>query len=194
MATSVIAKQRGSRPDEIASPVALWLLTTPGLILSRLAILAVALVAGQRASRRVMSKYWLSSPLAIGLEVWHWALDGSLWLHLRATLTEMGLGYVIGCVCGIALGLVLGFLPRVYRVVLPFLSGLYCLPKIALAPLFVIVLGIDLGSKVALVAITVFFLILYSTLDGIRDIDRDLALSLRLMGATRREVSLKAVS
>jgi NitT/TauT family transport system permease protein len=77
--------------------------------------------------------------------------------------------------------------------VTPYLSGLYCLPKVALAPLFVIVLGIDLGSKIALVAITVFFLILYSTLDGIRDVDRDLVQSMRLMGATRSEVSAKVL-
>jgi hypothetical protein len=87
----------------------------------------------------------------------------------------------------------LGFMPNVYRIVEPYLAGLYCLPKIALAPLFVMLLGIDLASKVALVAITVFFLILYSTLDGVRDIDRDLVLSMRQMGATRRETSLKVL-
>ena len=76
---------------------------------------------------------------------------------------------------------------------MPFLAGLYCLPKVALAPLFVILLGIDLASKIALVAISVFFIILYSTLDGIRDVDRDLVQAMRLMGATRREVSLRVL-
>jgi NitT/TauT family transport system permease protein len=70
---------------------------------------------------------------------------------------------------------------------------LYALPKIALAPLFVIVLGIGIASKVALVAITVFFLVLTSTLDGVRNVDRDLVQALSLMGATRTEVIRKAL-
>jgi NitT/TauT family transport system permease protein len=67
------------------------------------------------------------------------------------------------------------------------------LPKIALAPLLVIVLGIDIGSKVALVAITAVFLLFYSVLDGIRDVDRDLVQTLRLMGATRGEIVRKVL-
>ena len=144
-------------------------------------------------SGRWVSKYWLSSPSAIVRTLWGWGADGSLWRHLGTTLLETGLGYVIGCIAGVLVGLTLGFLPRVQRVVMPFFGGLYCLPKIALAPLFVIVLGIDLGSKVALVAITVYFLILYSTLDGIHDIDRDLVQAMRLMGALPREVSIKVL-
>ena len=190
--TSVSLQQPvGSRPDEGPSWLGRLVISTPGLVVTRLAILILVLAAWEGASGRLLSRYWLSSPSAIANTLWRWMMDGSLWLHLQATLTEMGLGYVIGCVAGVAVGLLLGFLPTVYRVVIPFLGGLYCLPKIALAPLFVIMLGIDLGSKVALVAITVFFLILYSTLDGIHDIDRDLVQSLRLMGATRWEVSMK---
>ena len=182
-----------ARTDGALSGFERWVLSTPGLAASRICIVIVVLAAWEAASGRLLSRYWLSSPSLIARKLWSWIADGSLWLHLQATLTEMGLGYVIGVVTGVAVGLLLGFLPRVYRVVTPYLSGLYCLPKVALAPLFVILLGIDLGSKVALVAITVFFLILYSTLDGVRDVDRDLIASLRLMGATRREVSQKVL-
>jgi NitT/TauT family transport system permease protein len=75
----------------------------------------------------------------------------------------------------------------------PYIAALYALPKIALAPLFVIVFGIGIASKVALVAITVFFLVLNSTLDGVRNVDRDLVQALTLMGATRFEVIRKAL-
>ncbi len=184
--------QSGVRNDE---PGALGraMLTTRGLIISRILFLAAVLLTWEFASGRIISKFWLSTPSAIMQTLWKWLHDGSLWVHLEATLTEMSLGYVIGCVAGVFIGLVLGFLPTVYRVVVPFLGGLYCLPKIALAPLFVILLGIDLGSKVALVAISVFFLILYATLDGIHDIDRDLVQALRIMGATRREIAMKVL-
>jgi len=181
------------RDDDAPGGFAAWALTTTGLITLRLSIVVGVLVAWELASGRLVSKYWLSSPSLIAAKLGAWVADGSIWMHLQATLTEMGAGYVIGCLLGMGAGLLLGFLPRTYRVVTPYLSGLYCLPKVALAPLFVIVLGIDLGSKIALVAITVFFLILYSTLDGIRNVDRDLVESMRLMGATRGEVSTKVL-
>ena len=138
-------------------------------------------------------KFWLSSPSAILSTLWGWMVDGSLWAHLGATLSVMVIGYVIGCAVGIGLGLLFGFLPRLYRVLVPFVAAFYALPKIALAPLFIILLGIGMSSKVALVAITVFFLLLNSTIDGVRDVDRDLVQSLRLMGATRIEVLRKVL-
>ena len=75
---------------------------------------------------------------------------------------------------GVALGLLFGLLPKVHRVLSPYIAALYAMPKIALAPLFIIVFGIGIDLRVALVAITVFFLILNSTLDGVRNFDRDL--------------------
>jgi NitT/TauT family transport system permease protein len=165
------------------------MLTTPGLIVTRGVIVVAFLLAWELASGTLVSKFWISSPSAVGAMLWRWVGDGTLWRHLYATLLAMGLGYAIGCAGGIAAGLLLGFLPRVQRTLMPFLTGLYALPKIALAPLFVIMLGIDIASKVALVAITVFFLLLYNTLDGVRNVDRDLVQSLELMGATRRETA-----
>ena len=193
MATPVAASRPSLARAGGPSGFAAWALTTTGVLTLRLVIVAGFLVAWELASGRLVSRYWLSSPSLIATKLWSWVADGSIWMHLVATLTEMGAGYVIGCALGVALGVVLGFMPRVHRVVVPYLSGLYCLPKVALAPLFVIVLGIDLASKIALVAITVFFLILYSTLDGIRDVDRDLVQALRLMGASRAEVAWKVL-
>ena len=166
-------------------------LTTPGLVLARLAIVGVVLVAWELASGPLLPKFWLSSPSAIAALLGQWIADGSLWRHLGGTLLAMLIGYAIGCATGVAGGLLLGFMPFVQRVLTPYLAGLYALPKIALAPLFIILFGIDIESKVALVAITVFFMLLYSTLDGVRDVDPDLARTLELMGAKRREIGLK---
>lgn len=193
MATPAAVSRASLDRAGATSGFAAWALTRTGVLTLRLVIVAGLLVAWELASGHLVSRYWLSSPSLIAAKLWSWVADGSIWMHLVATLTEMGAGYVLGCALGVAFGVLLGFLPRVYRVVVPYLSGLYCLPKVALAPLFVIVLGIDLASKIALVAITVFFLILYSTLDGIRDVDRDLVQALRLMGASRAEVAWKVL-
>ncbi len=165
----------------------------PGLIVTRLLILAAFLIVWELASGTLISAFWLSKPSRIFATLWLWITSGSLWPHLQATMTAMCVGYVVGCLAGIALGLLLSFLPTVQRVLMPYISGLYALPKIALAPLFVILLGIEIPSKVALVAVTTVFLLLYNTLDGIRDVDPDLLQTLRLMGASRREIIQKAL-
>jgi sulfonate transport system permease protein len=167
--------------------------STPGLIVTRLAILGAFLGAWEYASGTYISKFWLSSPSRIAEMLWQWVSTGSLWPHLEATMLAMSIGYVIGVAGGVSLGILLGFMPKVQRILMPYVSGLYALPKIALAPLFVILLGIDIPSKIALVAITVVFLLLYNTLDGIRDVDRDLVQTLRIMGATRREIVFKVL-
>lgn len=163
------------------------------LALVRLCIVAAVLAMWEYAPVSRQIKFWLSSPSQILSTLWGWIADGSLWAHLGATLSVMVTGYIVGCAVGIGLGLLFGFMPRLYRVLVPFVAAFYALPKIALAPLFIILFGIGMSSKVALVAITVFFLLLNSTIDGIRDVDRDLVESLRLMGATRMEVLRKVL-
>jgi NitT/TauT family transport system permease protein len=193
MPRSVSIDAIDSRPGQRRMRIKRLIATVPGLIVTRILILALFLAAWESASGTLISRFWVSSPSRIFATLWLWISSGSLWPHLQATMTAMCIGYVIGCLAGIGLGLLLSFLPTVQRVLMPYISGLYALPKIALAPLFVILLGIDIPSKVALVAITAVFLLLYNTLDGIRDVDPDLVQSLRLMGASRREIVQKAL-
>lgn len=168
-------------------------LATPVGQMSARMIVFIALLAVWQLLPSPALRFWVSGPIDIVGRLYDWVLDGSLWDNLAATLAAMTLGYAIGTVTGIALGLLFGFLPTLHRVLSPYISALYALPKIALAPLFVIVLGIGLASKVALVALTVFFLVLTATLDGVRNVDRDLARTLVLMGATRGETVRKVL-
>ncbi len=173
--------------DSASGSVARFLATATGRSLARLLLVGVLLAMWQYLPGKAL-RFWMSGPLDIVVRLWEWVLDGSLWENLGATLLAMVLGYLIGTGIGISLGLLFGLMPRVYRVLSPYVTALYAMPKIALAPLFVIVFGIGLAPKVVLVAVTVFFLILNSTLDGVRNVDRDLVRTLTLMGATRFEV------
>jgi NitT/TauT family transport system permease protein len=164
--------------------------TTSGRLAARLLVVGALLALWQFAPGKAL-RFWMSGPLDIGARLWGWILDGSLWVHLGATVSAMTLGYLVGCAIGISLGLLFGFLPKLHRVLSPYIAALYAMPKIALAPLFIIVFGIGIESKVALVAITVFFLVLNTTLDGVRNVDRDLIQTINLMGATRLEVIRK---
>jgi NitT/TauT family transport system permease protein len=175
-----------------ASAWGAWLVaSTWRLTAVRLAIFAVFLFAWEAASGTLLPRFWVSSPSAIGAVLWQWLVTGSIWGHLLATLTALALGYALGCAAGVALGLFLGFLPRLDQILAPYFAALYALPNVALAPLFILVFGIGIESKIALVALTVFLLLLYSTLDGVRDVDRDQTQALVLMGATRAEIARK---
>lgn len=178
---------------QVPQPNLAGFLSTPvGRSLARL-LLALMLLALWQYQPSDKLRFWMSGPLQIIGRLWTWLLDGSLWGNIGSTLLAMSLGYTIGTGVGVALGLLFGLVPRLHRVLSPYITALYAMPKIALAPLFVIVLGIGIESKVALVAITVFFLVLNSTLDGVRNVDRDLVRALSLMGATRSEVVRKVL-
>ena len=182
-----LARAQLPRPN-----LASFLSTSLGRSLARL-LLALMLLALWQYQPSDKLRFWMSGPVQIVERLWTWLLDGSLWGNVGSTLLAMSLGYTIGTGIGVALGLLFGLMPRLHRVLSPYITALYAMPKIALAPLFVIVLGIGIESKVALVAITVFFLVLNSTLDGVRNVDRDLVRALSLMGATRSEVIRKVL-
>ncbi len=121
----------------------------------------VVIIAGLMAfwefgSGAILPRVWVSSPSAIVTKLMSWIADGSLWPHFIATLSAAGIGYAIGAVCGVVAGLVLGLSARIEAIASPFVIALYSLPKVAMAPFFVIFFGIGIESKVALVAVTVF--------------------------------------
>jgi len=163
-----------------------------GALSGRMLIMIVLLTSWQLASGTIVPHFWISDPVTIMRTAAEWIADGSLWTHLAISMLTLFLGYAIGATAGISIGFLLGLLPRLEAIIAPFIAAIYGLPKVALLPLFVIFLGIGIESKVALVAIVVFFLLLYSTMDGVRDVDPDIVNSLRLMGASRLEILLKA--
>ncbi|HXD44428.1 MAG TPA: ABC transporter permease [Pseudolabrys sp.] len=165
-----------------------FLTSRGGRLFGQFVIVAVLLALWEVGSGIFLPRLWVSAPSAIVAQLYKWFSDGSIWVHLTATISSAALGYLIGAIAGVATGLLLGLSTRVEAIFSPFIVALYSLPKIALAPFFVIFLGIGIESKIALVAVTVYFLLLYNTLDGIHDLDRGWASAYRLMGANRREI------
>jgi NitT/TauT family transport system permease protein len=170
------------------------LLVYPGAkLLAQLLIVAVLLAIWELCSGTLLPRVWISSPSSVLARLSLWLRDGSLWPHMFATVTAAATGYAIGSAAGVFTGLVLGLSPRLEKILGPFVIALYSLPKVALAPLFVIFLGIGIESKIALVSITVYFLLLYNTLDGLHDLERGWVETYRLMGASDREIARKVL-
>lgn len=119
--------------------------------------------------------------------------SGMLWSNYWATVYATFLGLVISAVVGIPVGLALGIMKNVQRVVAPFLSGLNATPRIALAPVFIIVFGISLSAKVALAVSLVFFIIALNAMAGVSAADPEAVRMMTTMGASRRQILTKVV-
>jgi NitT/TauT family transport system permease protein len=133
----------------------------------------------------------VSSPTAVWHQLVAWSDDGTLWRNTWVTVKEIILGYTIGAVAGAVAGFAISAQRFVERVVDPYIMGLYSIPKVALAPLFIIWFGIGLEMKVILAAATVFFLVFINTAHGVREIDPALLDAVRLMGGRRRDQLFK---
>jgi NitT/TauT family transport system permease protein len=163
------------------------------LFMLRALLLAALLGLWQVASGRLVPTFFVSKPSEIFAVFWSWVEDGSLFFHAAITATEALIGFLVGAVAGIAVGLILGRATRLAAVINPFITAFYSLPKLALAPLFILWFGIGIDMKVALIATIVFFLVFLNTYTGVRDVSRELEAILRLMGADEWHLLTKVV-
>jgi NitT/TauT family transport system permease protein len=174
-----------SRPVTAASsvPARPW---RQHLILNgwRLLLTALLLAAWEIAASTVTTPFWISQPSRVFDRLLALTASGLLFWHVWATLQAAMLGLALGGVVGVGLGLLLGAYPRIASVLDPLLMGLNSLPRVALAPLFIIWFGIGLPSKVILAFSLVVFPVLINTYQGVRGVDRDLVEMLRTMQAS----------
>ena len=151
------------------------------------------LLLWQGASGRLVDSFFISNPLDVGARLIGWIADGSLFLHIWATVYATTMGFLIGSVGGLILGIWLGVSPFTSRLLNPYLNALNALPKVALAPLFVLWFGLGIESKIALAAVLVLFLVFLNTYAGVREVDKDLIDCARLMKATRAQVITRVI-
>jgi NitT/TauT family transport system permease protein len=161
--------------------------------LLRLAVLVVALVIWQVIAGALDIEFFISRPTDVWDQLVDWVTSGYLFDNLGVTLLATLYGFVLGAVAGIVIGFVLGLITILGRLLDPFVTAVYSLPKLALAPLFVLWFGIDLEMKVVLTAVIVFFLVFWNTYAGVRETDKDLVDVLRVMGARRSDMIRKVV-
>lgn len=142
---------------------------------------------------RLIDPFFFSQPSAIGGFLAEEIRDGSIWPHVLVTLRETLVGFAIGAAAGVAAGIVRMQFPFAADVSNPFLTILNVLPRVALAPMFIIWFGVGEGSKVALAVSLVFFILMLNTEAGIRSLDRELILTMRALGATDRQLFWKVM-
>lgn len=163
------------------------------LLLWRLLLVAGVIGAWEYGSRVHKLDFYLSKPVDIAAKLGQWFADGTLALHVTATIYVAVLGFLLGSLVGLVVGLALGRAERVARVLDPFLMGFYSMPKVALAPVFVLWFGVGTDMKVIFVASVVFFLVFLNTYTGVRNVSRDQIAILRLMGAREHHLASKVI-
>jgi NitT/TauT family transport system permease protein len=137
---------------------------------------------------RILDPFFVSRPTAIAQRIGEWVIGGSLWGHLAVTLEESLLGLLVGAAAGISLGFSLGRSPMLASIFDPYIKMLNAVPRVVLAPLFLLWFGLGIWSKVALAVTLVFFVMFFSTYQGVRDADRVLIDNVRMLGGTERQL------
>jgi NitT/TauT family transport system permease protein len=165
----------------------------------QLAALAVFVAIWETAGRAGrLNPLYAPSPSQIGAALVDLFGSGRIWTHLEATFTAALVGLALGIVAGIVLGVLGALIPLVAELLEPVMTLLNAIPRVILAPLFVIWLGIGIASKVALAFILVAVLIFFTVFTGIRQVDRRLVERIVTLGGGRwalvRHVYLPSVA
>jgi len=165
----------------------------------QLAAFAVVLAVWEAAGRAdMLNPLYAPSPSRVGAALVDLFSDGRIWPHLEATFSAALGGLALGIVVGIVLGVVAALVPFIAELLEPVMTVLNAIPRVILAPLFVIWLGIGLASKVALSFILVAVLIFFTVFTGIRQVDRRLVERVVTLGGDRwalvRHVYLPSVA
>jgi NitT/TauT family transport system permease protein len=130
--------------------------------------------------------FYAPPPSQVGQVLFELVATGELWPHLRATGIAAFAGLLLGLGLGIGLGFAAALSPLLAELLEPVMILLNAIPRVILAPLFVIWLGIGLASKLALATILVAVLIFFSVYNGIREVDQRLVERVRTLGGGRR--------
>jgi NitT/TauT family transport system permease protein len=166
-------------------------------LLWRSALVIGLLLVWELAAGRLFNEFWSSRPSLIGERLFVLLKSGEIWRHVSATVAEALLGLFLGAAIGTPIGIALAHYPRAAKIVDPFLMGLYGLPRVALAPMFILWFGISLFSKVMMSFSMVLFVFILNVTEGIHTIDRDVIDLMRTMRAPRsyimRKVTIPAI-
>ena len=174
--------------DQGAARRARW-----GLTAGRIAFGVGLLLIWEVASGRVIDQFFVSRPSAILSALRGMLVQENLLYHLRFTITEAVIGYLIGAAAALLLGFALARADVIYRIVEPFIVAVYGIPRIALAPLFILWFGLGITSKIAVAAVMVFFIVLINTIAGIRSAPLPLLQVARVMGASSWDLQRKVI-
>jgi len=190
---------KNNDPDEGISPshslaapsLAWWRSTRLQNFAWQVALVTAFLLLWEYAADRWVSALMVSKPSAIGQNIWKWTVDGTYLKNVWVTLYAMVAGFLLGASLGTLIGFATGSWRRLGDILEPFFTAFYTMPRLALAPLFLLWFGLGIQFRIVFAATVIFFLVYYNTFYGVREVSRELLDAVRIMGANRLQLALR---
>ncbi len=171
-----------------------WWLKSGFVNLLRISGLTVFLAAWEISSRLgYLDPLFASSPSLIIEKLFDMIRDGSIWPHVAASANIAGIGFALSVIVGVPMGLLMGRSLTIRATLEPFVTALNAAPQVAFLPLLIIWLGIGISSKVALVFLGSFIIMVVNTEAGVSQVDRKLIETARSFMANERQIMMKIV-
>ena len=136
----------------------------------------------------LLPKFFFSTPADVFARVWKMFAGGLVWRHLGITLTETALAFGIGAGAGVAIGFWFARKPMIAAIFDPFLKAANSLPRVVLAPIFMLWFGLGIWSKVALGVTLVFFIVFFNVYQGVKEVSPVVLANARMLGMNERQL------
>jgi len=151
------------------------------------AVLAIGLWHVLTATN-VLPPFFFSTPVDVFSRVVKWFAEGTIWRHLWVTLVESVLAFVIGSGAGALVGFWFARKPFLAAVLDPYVKMINALPRVVLAPIFALWLGLGIWSKVALGVTLVFFVVFFNVYQGVKEVSHTVLANARMLGMSERQL------
>ena len=138
--------------------------------------------------RILLPPFFFSNPVDVGSQIVKWFVTGTIWKHLVITLWESILAFVIGSISGVMVGFWFARKPLVAAVFDPYVKMANALPRVVLAPIFALWLGLGIWSKVALGVTLVFFIVFFNVYQGVKEVSRTVLDNGRMLGMSEQQL------
>jgi NitT/TauT family transport system permease protein len=140
-----------------------------------------------------IKQLYLASPTQVAAAFPRLLNEGDLLYHLRVTLSEAALGFALAFVFGVGTGVYMGLFESANRFLNPFLVAAMAVPKVTIIPMLTLYLGIGFSHKVFIVFLFGYFLFVFNTIAGIRQVDDRHLKVARSLGATKLQLVFKII-
>jgi NitT/TauT family transport system permease protein len=134
------------------------------------------------------AQFFFAQPIAVATRIVEWFVSGTIWYHLGITLLESTLAFVIGSAAGVAIGFWFARKPLLAMVFDPYVKAANALPRVVLAPIFALWLGLGIWSKVALGFTLVFFIVFFNVYQGVKEVNQTVLSNARMLGMSERQL------
>ena len=136
----------------------------------------------------LLPPFFFSNPVDVASQIVAWFVSGVIWKHLYVTLLEAMLAFAIGSAGGILVGFWFARQPRTAQVFDPYVKMANALPRVVLAPIFTLWLGLGIWSKVALGVTLVFFIVFFNVYQGVKEVSPTVLANARMLGMNERQL------